>query len=247
MALSKGKRMSRTVFITGSTSGIGLATAQKFISRGDTVIFNSVRSTEEGERLAREHGTFYIQGDVASVEDVERIATTLEERCGGLDVLVNNAGRTRRIPHVDIEAATVDVFREIFETNVFGTWQLSVRLMPLLRNREGSIVNVTSFAGVRQQGSSIPYAASKAALNHLTTLLAKVVGPDVRVNAVAPGLIRTPWTADWETNHEHVAAIAPLRRSGEPTDVADAIVALATSPYVTGQILVVDGGLTLVS
>jgi ketoreductase RED2 len=119
--------------------------------------------------------------------------------------------------------------------------------MEALRASHGAIVNVSSIAGLRPTGSSIPYAASKAALNHMTVLLAKVVGPEVRVNAVAPGLIATPWTEDWGALHELVAALAPLKRSGVPEDVASLIVALAASPYLTGQVVAVDGGLTLVS
>jgi ketoreductase RED2 len=117
--------------------------------------------------------------------------------------------------------------------------------MAALRQAKGSIVNVSSIAGVRQTGSSIPYAASKAALNHLTALMAKVVGPDVRVNAVAPGLIDTPWTEQWTTVRDFVSAVAPLKRTGTPEDVADVIVSLASTPYVTGQVLLVDGGLSL--
>jgi ketoreductase RED2 len=138
------------------------------------------------------------------------------------------------------------VWREIFEVNVFGTWSMSVAAMDALRAARGSIVNVSSIAGVRQTGSSIPYAASKAALNHVTALLAKVVGPDVRVNAVAPGLIDTPWTSQWQSLRERVAAVAPLKRTGTPEDVADVIVSLASTPYVTGQVLLVDGGQSLV-
>jgi ketoreductase RED2 len=149
------------------------------------------------------------------------------------------------IPHRDLEAATLDVWREIFEVNVFGTWSLSVAAMEALRATKGSIVNVSSVAGVRPTGSSIPYAASKAALNHITALMAKVVGPDVRVNAVAPGLIDTPWTKDWDVVRGFVQSVAPLQRSGTPDDVADVIVSLATSPYVTGQVVTVDGGLSL--
>jgi len=98
---------------------------------------------------------------------------------------------------------------------------------------------------VRPVGSSIPYAASKAALNHVTALLAKVVGPEVRVNAVAPGLVDTPWTADWDVVREAVRQMAPLRRSGQPDDVAEVVVALAGAAYLTGQVVVVDGGLTI--
>jgi ketoreductase RED2 len=158
---------------------------------------------------------------------------------------ITDAGVTKLIPHSDLDAASVDVWREIFDVNVFGTWQLSVAAMPALATSHGNIVNVSSVAGVRATGSSIPYAASKAALNHLTTLLAKACGPEVRVNAVAPGLIDTPWTSDWDAVRKFVATVAPLRRSGTADDVADVIVALATTSYVTGQIVVVDGGLSL--
>jgi ketoreductase RED2 len=97
----------------------------------------------------------------------------------------------------------------------------------------------------RPTGSSIPYAASKAALNHLTLLLASALGPEIRVNALAPGLIDTPWTADWDAIREAVREMAPLRRSGTPQDVADACVGLVTARYVTGQVVLVDGGIAL--
>jgi ketoreductase RED2 len=237
---------SRIVLVTGSTSGIGLATARRFAQMGNTVVFNSARSVEAGERLAAETpGSHYVQADIAVAGDHERLIREVLQRCGQLDVLVNNAGTTMVISHRDLEAANVDVWREIFEVNVFGTWQLSVAAMAALKESRGSIVNVSSVAGVRPIGSSIPYAASKAALNHLTTLLAKVVGPEVRVNAVAPGLIDTPWTEDWDVVRGFVRSVAPLGRTGTPDDVADVIVALATTSYVTGQIVVVDGGLSL--
>jgi ketoreductase RED2 len=236
----------RVVLVTGSTSGIGEAAARRFAEAGDTVVFNSARSVERGERLAKSvPGAHYVHADVALAEDRTRLIDSVLERCGHLDVLVNNAGTTRLIAHADLEAADLDVWREIFEVNVFAAWALSVAAMPALRERGGAIVNVSSIAGIRPTGSSIPYAASKAALNHLTALLAKAVGPEVRVNAVAPGLVDTPWTADWSTVRAFVSAVAPLKRSGTPEDVADVIVTLARAPYVTGQVVAVDGGLTL--
>ena len=149
------------------------------------------------------------------------------------------------IPHHDVQAASVDVWRRIFEVNVFGTWAMTVAALPALRDARGSVVNVSSVAGVRPTGSSVPYAASKAALNHLTVLLAKVVGPEVRVNAVAPGLVDTPWTADWGAVRDAVRQLAPLKRSGQPEDVAEVILALARAAYVTGQVVVVDGGISI--
>ncbi|HEY7930876.1 MAG TPA: SDR family oxidoreductase [Acidimicrobiales bacterium] len=238
--------MSRVVLVTGSSSGIGEATARHFARHGDVVVFNSAHSVEAGERLARETPeSYYLQGDVTSPEDCERLVRTIVERSGRLDVLVNNAGTTKVINHRDLAAAELAVWREIFEVNVFGTWQLSVAAMDALRASRGSIVNVSSVAGVRPTGSSIPYATSKAALNHLTRLLAKAVGPDVRVNAVAPGLIDTPWTKDWDAVRGAVSALAPLKRSGQPDDVADVIYLLATTSYVTGEVVLVDGGLSL--
>ena len=177
----------------------------------------------------------------------ERLIEKVLQHFGKLDVLVNNAGTTKVIPHHDLAAASVEVWREIFEVNVFGTWALSVAAMKALQETHGTIINVSSVAGLRPTGSSIPYASSKAALNHMTVLLAKVVGPNVRVNAVAPGLIDTPWTEDWDVIRGFVEQIAPLKRSGKPVDVAQVVVALAGASYVTGQVVAIDGGLTLAS
>ncbi|MGA2969937.1 MAG: SDR family oxidoreductase [Acidimicrobiales bacterium] len=236
----------RVVLVTGSTSGIGAATALRFADAGDTVVFNSHRSVDAGTQLASQiPGSLYVQADIANADDCARLINEVLEHYGQLDVLVNNAGTTKMIPHYDLEAANVDVWREIFEVNVFGTWSLSVAAMAALRATKGCIVNVSSVAGVRPSGSSIPYAASKAAVNHMTALLAKVVGPDVRVNAVAPGMIDTPWTATWDTVRARVRERAPLKRTGTPSDVADVIVALASTPYVTGQVVCVDGGISL--
>jgi ketoreductase RED2 len=238
----------KVVVVTGSSSGIGESTARRFSELGATVVCNSRSSVEAGERVAAGlKGASYVQADVSNDDDVSRLIRTVLERHGRLDILVNNAGTTEVIAHHELERATRDVWRRIFETNVFGSWALCVAAMDALREARGSIVNVSSVAGLRPTGSSIPYAASKAALNHLTVLLAKVVGPEVRVNAVAPGLIDTPWTQDWDEVRALVGALAPLKRSGVPSDIAEVVVALATSAYVTGQVLAVDGGLSIVS
>ena len=158
---------------------------------------------------------------------------------------MNNAGTTAVIPHHDVEAATLDVWRRIFEVErVRPRGPCRSPRCPAARG-EGCIVKWPRWPACAPTGSSIPYAASKAALNHMTALLAKVVGPEVRVNAVAPGLVDTPWTEDWDVVREVVRQVAPLQRSGQPEDVAEVVLALARASYVTGQVVVVDGGLSL--
>lgn len=242
-----GRFEQKVVVVTGSSSGIGEATARAFDSEGASVVVNSSSSVEAGEAVARslERG-HYVQASVSDAADCARLITETVERFGRLDVLVNNAGVTKVIAHHDLEGASDEVFRQIFEVNVIGTFRLIRLAMPHLRDSgDGCVVNVTSIAGVRPTGSSIPYAASKAALNHMTALLGNVMGPTVRINAVAPGLVRTPWTADWGPIHDSMATAAPLARSGEPADIASAIVDTAASRYMTGQVVVVDGGVSL--
>jgi len=234
--------------ITGSTSGIGATVARRLVADGYRVVINSVSSVDAGAKLVAELGeqvAHYVQGDIAVEDDTRRLVSQTIDRFGRLDVLVNNAGTTQVIPHGDLEAATPEVFRRLYDVNVVGTWQLTVAAMPHLREAHGCVINVSSLAGVRPTGSSIPYAVSKAALNHLTRLLANVVGPEVRVNAVAPGLVDTPWTADWHDLRAGVHAMAPLKASAQPDDVAEVVLSQIRSRYVTGDVWVVDGGLQL--
>lgn len=237
----------KVALVTGSSSGIGAAAARTLAAQGATVVVNSSTSVEAGEALAAElPGASYIRADIADESEATTLVATTVERHGGLDILVNNAGTTAVIPHSDLEAATADVFRRIFGVNVIGTWQVTVAAVPHLKaSGEGTVVNVSSLAGHRPVGSSIPYAASKAALSHMTVLLANVLGPEIRVNAVAPGLVDTPWTADWDLVRSFVQAQAPLGRTGTPQDIAAVILSLVTARYVTGEIVLVDGGLHL--
>ncbi len=238
---------NQVVLVTGSSSGIGAATARLFAAEGATLVVNSVRSVEAGEELAASlPSASYVQADVGDGDARKRLIDTAVERHGRLDVLVNNAGVTEVIPHHDLEAVTEDVFRRIFEVNVLGTFELTKLALPHLKaSGRGAVINISSVAGLRQVGSSIPYSVSKAAVNHMTKLLANACGPEVRVNAVAPGLIRTPWTQDWEALHDAMDSRAPLGRSGTAEEVAESAVDLAANQYVTGHVLVVDGGFSL--
>jgi ketoreductase RED2 len=246
--MSGGALAGQVAIVSGSSSGIGAATARRLAADGAAVVVNSSSSTEAGERLAAElPRAIYVQGSVADEADCKRLVAAAVDHFGRLDILVNNAGTTQVIPHADLDAVSDEVFRRILDVNLLGTWYLSRAALPALRRSDsGVIVNVTSLAGVRPTGSSIPYAVSKAAINHLTVLLARVVGP-VRVNAVAPGLVATPWTKDWGGLHALVAQNAPLGRSATAEDVADTIFGVVISRYMTGEVVVVDGGLGLVS
>ena len=177
----------------------------------------------------------------------QRCAGAASDRWGRIDGLVNNAAVTTEIPLHDVDGVTLSHWERVLSVNVVGTFLVSQAVLPFLRaSDDGWIINVTSIAGVRQTGSSLPYAVSKAAVDHLTTLLAKFAGGEVRVNAVAPGLVDTPWTQDWDTQRELVVAAAPLRRTATPEDIADACTGIIGSHYLTGQTVVVDGGLSLI-
>ena len=237
--------MSEVVVVTGSSSGIGRAVAERFASEGANVNVNSSRSVEEGEALADSLlESVYVQGDVSREDDARRLVATALERFGRLDVVVNNAGTTRRVPFADLDGADDELWRRILDVNLMGPWYLSRAAAPALREAKGAIVNVGSVAGIVAGGSSLPYAVSKAALHHLTRTLAQALAPDVRVNAVAPGLVETPWTEGWDAN-EAIVARTPLARAATPEDIADVVVSLARAAFATGQVVVVDGGLTL--
>jgi ketoreductase RED2 len=238
----------KVAIVTGSSSGIGEATAHRLAALGANVVVNSSSSVEAGTAVADALPTesLYVQADISDQSQGHALLAQTIDRFGRLDILVNNAGWTTRVPHGDLEALTDEIFRKTFEVNVFGTWWLTKAAMPHLRQSpDGNVVMVTSIAGNRPIGSSIAYAMSKAALNHLTLLLAKSCGP-VRVNAVAPGLVATPWTSAWEDQHAAVAATTPLHRSATPEDCAEAVIGLIRNSYVTGNVVVVDGGTSLV-
>lgn len=237
--------------VTGSTSGIGQAIAHRLSQDGYAVILHSRSSVAAGRTMAQAMGTAaYLQADLSI--DAERVRLIHEAVAvwGRLDVLVNNAGISHVIAHDDLMAATPEIWHSMHEVNVVAPFRLAAEARPALlqavaRGKPACIINISSHAGVRPKGASIPYAASKAALNHTTRLLARALAPDIRVNAVAPGLVDTPLTADWTQTQKLWREHSPMRRAAKPQDIAQAISMLVASDYLTGEILLSDGGLNL--
>ncbi len=241
----------RVALVTGSTSGIGLAIALRLAQDGFSVAFHSRASVDTGQALAAAHpGASYTRADLSSEEETRALVARVLERHRRLDVLVNNAGISRVVPHADLKAATPDLWREIHEVNVIAPWTLIAEAEPALRaaataSRPSAIVNISSHAGVRPKGASIPYAASKAALNHMTRLLSLTLAPAIRVNAIAPGLVNTPMTATWADAHALWQSRSPMQRGAEPEEIAQVASMLVASSYLTGEIVLSDGGLNL--
>jgi len=241
-----GELDGKVALVTGSSSGIGEAAARMLAAAGAHVMVNSSSSVEAGTAIAKELPTEsdYLRGDISDEAQCEALVAGTVDRFGKLDILVNNAGWATRLDHADLSLMTNDILFKTIEVNVYGTWWMSKAAMPHLKAQEGTIVNVTSIAGLRPLGSSLAYGMAKAALNSLTEDMAKFQKP-VRVNAVAPGLVATPWTSDWDDLHAGIAAMVPCGRSATPEDCAQAVMTCITNTYMNGTILKVDGGTTL--
>ena len=237
--------------VTGSTSGIGEGIARRLVADGYRVVVHSRSSTSIGQALARELGNaVYVQADVAVEAERVRLVNEAVAAWGRLDVLVNNAGISQVIAHADLAAATPDIWHALYEVNVVAPFRLVAAAEAALRasaagGKPACVVNVSSHAGVRPKGASIPYAATKAALNHVTRLQAVALAPAIRVNAVAPGLVDTPMTADWTQAQQLWRESSPMRRAAAPQDIAQAVSLLLAADYVTGEVLLSDGGLNL--
>jgi 3-oxoacyl-[acyl-carrier protein] reductase len=237
--------------ITGGATGTGRACALRFAKRGYRVAVNFSRSQKEAEETLAEIEQLGVpaiahKASVADDAGVREMVRRCKDELGGLDVLVNNAGTTHFIPHTDLDALTDRVWDDIFSVNMKGTFYCCRAAMPLLKERKGCIVNVSSVAGQTGLGSSIPYAMSKAAINCMTQSLARAFAPDVRVNAVAPGPILTRWLKGREDLVEASLKQTPMQRASTPDDIADVVEFLANrATMMTGQVIVVDGGRTM--
>ena len=245
----------KAVLVTGGASGIGLATVEAFARCGATVALNHLADDRRGpEQVARLSAAgqrvIAAPGDVSRPEEAERMVKSAIEALGRLDFLVSNAGTPATpapIPFSDLDRLSEEFWATILTTNLIGPFRCAHAAVPALRAARGAICNTASIAGVQGSGSSIPYAASKAGVINLTRSLARALAPEIRVNAVAPGFVDSPWNKDWPADRKAQSVErTPLKRACTPADIAETIFFLCVGgAMITGQTIIVDGGLTL--
>ena len=258
--MEHGDLTGKVAIVTGSATGIGAAVAIGLAKRGASIVVNYTKSeTEARDTVAAVEQAsakaLMVQGDVASDDDCRKLAKAAMDSWGRIDILVNNAGTTKFVTnHADLDGLTAEDFAKIYAVNVIGPFQM-VRacIEPLRAHRSGSVVNVSSIAGVAGIGSSVAYAASKGALNTMTLSLARALAPEVRVNAVCPGFVDTNWFVK-QFGPEAAERIAEaegkrnlLQRVADGEEIAKTVMFFAgpESANITGETLLTDGGLHL--
>ncbi|WP_397376208.1 SDR family NAD(P)-dependent oxidoreductase [Paenibacillus sp. sptzw28] len=243
--------MGKAALVTGGGTGIGRAVCIELAGRGAAVAVNYSRSkleAEETARLINESGgrAIVVKADVSRDREVREMVKIVVQQFGSVDLLVNNAAITRHIPLGDLEAATEQIWDELYNVNVKGMFYCARAAAAYMKqNKQGAIVNLGSIAGQTGVGSSLPYAVSKAAVHGLTKSLAHALAPYIRVSCVVPGAVATRW---WEGREEQMKKLAPslpLQRISTPEDIADFICAVLEQEAMTGQIITIDSGQTL--
>jgi 3-oxoacyl-[acyl-carrier protein] reductase len=244
--------------VTGSSSGVGAATALTLARGGSAVVINYSKSAAAAEEVAQaciEAGgeALAVRADVAKDADCKALAAAALGRWGRIDGLVNNAGTTKFASMKDLDALSAEDFQRIYSVNVIAAYQTVRACQAALKTARGAVVNVSSIAGIEGLGSSVAYAASKGALNTMTLSLARALAPEIRVNAVCPGLVATPWFTErfGAEAFGHVKAnyakTAVLGRVADGDEIAKSVIFLASpdARNITGETLLSDGGFRL--
>ena len=243
------------IIVTGSATGLGAAVALRLAGKGSNVVINYTKSEAEANatvQACQELGAdaLLCRADVSDDDDCRRMVSAAVERFGRLDGLVNNAAQSKIVPLADLEGLSGDDFLRMYSVNVVGPYQMSRAAAPhMKRLGKGAIVNISSISGMTGLGSSIAYSVSKGALNTLTLSLARALAPEIRVNAVCPGVMQTRWWREglgeegYEALIQRVAEAAPLKTAGTPEAVAEPVVwLLEGAEHVTGETILVDAG-----
>ncbi|MEC1529075.1 SDR family NAD(P)-dependent oxidoreductase [Bacillus spizizenii] len=243
--------MNKIALVTGGGTGIGRAASMELAKRGAIVAVNYSRSQSEAQEtvdMIKKAGgrAFAIQADVSKNSEVQDMVQSIVKTYGTIDVLVNNASITRHIPMDDLEAATEDIWDELYAVNVKGMFFCARAVVPFMKkSKAGAIVNIGSIAGLTGVGSSMPYAVSKSAVHGLTKSLAHALAPEIRVSGVAPGAVATRWWDGREEKMKSMIGTLLLQRIAEPDEVAKLICSLVEQESLTGQIITIDSGQTL--
>lgn len=248
MSINPNPLGGKTAVILGGSSGIGLATARLFAEAGARVAVVASQSRAKAEEAVASlqrsgHRAFTCR--IERTEEVRELARLIQSEMGGASILVNSAGFTRNIPHADLEAMDDETFDHILTVNTRGAFSAVRAFAPQLRGGgDGLVVNVSSIAATTAVGSCIAYCVAKAGMDVMGAALARVLAPDIRVLTVSPGSVDTDFVPNRDrAAREKIAAGSPLKRLCVPEDVAEAILACATTlRYSTGSILQVDGG-----
>lgn len=242
---------NKVFIITGAGTGVGKATALKLADMGAKLVINYSNSQKEAKKVVKEiieKGSiaFAFKANVANEHEVNEMIHQTIAQFGRLDGLVNNASITAQIPMHDLESATDDVWDSLYDVNVKGMFHCVKAAVPHMKKQtSGAIVNVGSVAGTTGIGSSIPYAATKAAIHTMTKSLAIALAPHIRVNCISPGAVDTRWWSGNEDKMYQLAGNLPLQRISSPEDIADAILFQLKQESVTGQVFTIDNGQTL--
>lgn len=244
--------------VTGGGTGTGAACAVQLARRGCHVVVNYSRSEEQAHEtveqcVAAGPEALAVRGDVSEDKDCRSIARLAIDKWGRIDALINNAGITKFAAASDLDALDAEDFQRIYAVNVVGAYQMVRACAPSIKQSgHGAIVNISSISGVRGVGSSTAYIASKGALNAMTLALARALAPEIRVNAVCPGMIDTRWhssrfnTEDYANFKAGYEKAVPLGKAATADDIAEvAVWLLAGASLVTGETILVDGGFHL--
>jgi 3-oxoacyl-[acyl-carrier protein] reductase len=248
----------KVCIVTGSSSGIGAATARLYARNGWNVVVNYSRDPAPAEAVAAQcealgAEVLVLKADVSQDADCRRLAAEVEQRFGRADALVNNAGTTKFVDIKNLDGLEAEDFHKIYSVNVIGAYQMTRALAPLLSKSPGAgVVNMSSVASIMGRGSSLAYMASKGALNAMTVGLARALAPNVRVNAIAPGLVETPWLLEglgaeaYQRGVDWYKGRAALEAVITPEDVAETAWYLgASAAKTTGEVMLVDAGLRI--